>query len=184
VNIPACEREHEIVELIQSGQWPPVDGELRAHADGCPLCAELSDIAARLHDDRADAFRDARVPTSGQVWWRATVRTRAEAMAKAARPITLLQGVAAACAAGICAAVITLAWPSLHPLLVSLASPESGASPTATSALLATLSREAQRVAAIVSAGVLQQAVLSLVAVFGAAAILVPFALYFVLSDD
>jgi hypothetical protein len=44
------------------------------------------------------------------VWWRATIRARAEAAHAAMQPITVLQGIAGACAAGATAALVTLAW--------------------------------------------------------------------------
>src|SRR5688572_18752339 len=158
-----------------SGCWPgdsgnPRNDDLRNHARRCPVCADLAAVAVVLRAERDDAWREARVPTSGQVWWRATMRTRAEAAAAAARPITMLQGLAGACAAGVCAAVIALAWPSTGQPLAGVA---------------ATLSREGQRIGeAAVSAVVMNQALLSLAVVLGAGLILSPFVLYLVLSDE
>ena len=127
VNITECDREPDVLEAVMSGclaPWKhcrhrrpcdpgdPGDDDLRSHASRCPVCADLAAVAVVLRAERDDAWREARVPTSGQVWWRATMRRRAEATAAAARPITMLQGLAGACAAGVCAAVIALAWPS------------------------------------------------------------------------
>jgi hypothetical protein len=104
-----CPREGDVLEAVTSGCWP--EG-LRAHAGACAICGDLATIAAALQDDRDAAFEEAQVPTSGQAWWRATVRMRAEAAVAAARP--------GACAAGICAAAITLAWPSGREPLASI----------------------------------------------------------------
>jgi len=129
-------------------------------------------VATVFHDEREEAWREARLPTSGQVWWRASTRARAEAAATAARPITMLQGLAGACAAGVSAAVITLGWPS-----------------TQTQAPLTSIAeivtRGSQRLgAAALSAGTLEQAVLSVAVVLGAAVMLAPFVVYLLLSEE
>jgi hypothetical protein len=134
------------------------------------VCADLAAVAVVLRAERDEAWCEARVPTSGQVWWRATMRTRAEAAAAAARPITLLQGLAGVCAAGVCAALIALMWSYIGPSFGGIST---------------TLSREGQRIgAAALSAAMIQQAMLSFAVVLGAALILSPFVLYFVLSDE
>jgi hypothetical protein len=174
VTTTACDREQDVLEAVMSGRWPRVDpggdDDLRGHADGCHICRDLVTVAAALRDERDEAWRDAHLPTSGQVWWRASMRSRAEAAATATRPITVLQGLAGACAAGLCAALITLAWPSIQQPLAEIAD---------------ILSREVQRLGvAAVSATAMQQALLSVVAVLGAGLILAPLVLYLVLSDD
>ena len=168
-----CDREEDVLEAVMSGQWPPVPGNnvaLRRHVDGCPVCRDLATVAAALREERDLAIRDAHPPTSGQVWWRASTRTRAEATATAARPIVVLQGLAGACAAGLCAALLTLAWPSIRQPLSWVAD---------------IVSREAQRLGvAAVSAAAMQQALLSVAVVVGAALILTPLVLYLVWLDD
>ena len=79
----------------------------------CPVCADVALVARVLRDERHEAWRDAHVPAAGHVWWRATIRARAESARAAARPITLAQGLGGACAAGVCAALIGLTWPSV-----------------------------------------------------------------------
>jgi len=176
VSITECDREPDVLEAVMSGCWPPEDTgnleneDLRSHAGRCPVCADLATVAVVLRTERDAAWREARVPTSGQVWWRATMRRRAEATAAAARPITMLQGLAGACAAGVCAAVIALAWPATGQPFAGVA---------------AALSQEGQRIgAAAVSAVVMNQTLLSLAVVLGAGLILSPFVLYLVLSDE
>jgi hypothetical protein len=84
----------------------------------------------------------------------------------ASRPITAVQGVAGACAAGLFAALITLSWPFIQQPL---------------RAMEAVLSRDGARLgAAAVSIG----PVLALAIVVGGGLILGSFLLYFVVADD
>jgi hypothetical protein len=150
-----CDREPEILDAVVSGHWPD---DLRSHAGRCPVCADLSAVVTLLRDEHQEALGAARPPTAGQVWWRATMRRRAEATVAAARPITVLQGLAGACAAGVFAAVITLSWSSIGPAVAGIAS-------TLTQAAFPHL-------------------LLSLAILGGAGLILTPLIFYFVLSDD
>jgi hypothetical protein len=169
VNTIECPREAEVLDAVGFDRW---SDELRQHADGCEVCRELAMVATVFHDEREEAWREARLPTSGQVWWRANTRARAEAAAAAARPITMLQGLAGACAAGVSAAVITLGWPSTQTQM-----------PLTSIAEIVT--RGSQRLgAAALSAGTMEQAVLSLAVVLGAAVMLVPFVVYLLLSEE
>jgi hypothetical protein len=162
-----CPREGEVLEAVVLGNW---GDDLRAHAGGCPVCGDLATVAVAMRDERTEAWREARVPTSGQVWWRASRRARREAAARAARPITMLQALAGACAAGVCAAVISLGWPSLYEPLTAIAD---------------NLSRGSQRLgAAAVSEAVMEQAMLSAVVLLCACVILVPFVAYLLLSEE
>ena len=159
-----CPREHDIVEAVGFGRWGR-DVELSAHADRCAICRDLVDVAHALHDDRTALMREAQPPTAGVVWWRATIRARAEAAHTAMQPITVVQAIAAACVAGATAALATLVWRWMEPadrvgdLLLRLAV-DSGAAPfTMEHALLA-------------------------VAAVAACLVLAPLALYFTLADD
>ena len=115
MNTTECDREPDVLEAVISGAWPP--GNIVDIVDLAPLGIQVITTCAPtpaavrsapisppwplvLQAERDAAWREARVPTSGQVWWRATMRRRAEATAAAARPISLLQGLAGACAAG------------------------------------------------------------------------------------
>ena len=109
-----CLREQEIVDAIANGRWPHgCDPSLAAHAAACDICGDVVAVAVALHDDEFCARHEinaARVPSAGLVWWRATIRARAEAAHTAMQPITVLQGIAGACVAGATAALATLAW--------------------------------------------------------------------------
>ena len=105
-----CPRESEVFEAVA---FDRVD-EVRDHLAGCAICAEIADVAGALRAEHTAACREAHVPSAGAVWWRATVRARAEAAHTVSKPITIFQGVAGACGVGLAAAVAGLAWRSLH----------------------------------------------------------------------
>lgn len=167
-----CRREPEVLDAVLHGRWPaaaPGDEDLRAHALGCAVCADVALVAPMFADERHQAWLDARLPASGQVWWRATIRARAEGARTAARPITLAQGLGGACAAGVCAALIGLTWPSVATLLSWIAAAFSWGG-------------RAEIVALAGSA--LQQTLWPVFVAVGICVVLMPLALYLVLSDD
>jgi hypothetical protein len=149
-----CLREHEVLDAIVLQRWPD---DLRTHVDGCLVCAELAMVAAALSEEGYAARSEAHPPTSGQVWWRATMRTRAEAARAAARPITVLQALAAACTVGLFAGLLTRSW--------------------------ASIGQPFTWIAAVVSAVTMQPAI-AVGLLLSAALILAPFVLYLVLSDE
>jgi hypothetical protein len=159
-----CPREQEIVDAIGFGRWG-ADAELIAHAGRCAICGEVVEVARALHDDRAVLMREAHPPTAGMVWWRATIRARAEAAHTAMQPITLVQGVAGASVAGATAALVTLAWRWMEPAdrignLLSRLALDRGAAPFT-----------------------IEHALVAVIAV-AACLVLAPLALYFTLADD
>jgi hypothetical protein len=105
-----CPRESEVFEAVAFNR---VD-DVRDHLAACAICAEIAKVAGALREDHAEACREAQLPAAGAVWWRATVRARAEAARTAAQPITILQGIAGACGVGFAAALATLAWRSVN----------------------------------------------------------------------
>jgi hypothetical protein len=112
--LSACPREQEIVDLVVAGRWQEEgDDVLRAHAAQCGACAETLELARMLQDDRKVLCEDATVPSAGAVWWRATIRARAEAVRTAGQPITLLQGIAAATGIGLFAGLAGTWWRSI-----------------------------------------------------------------------
>ena len=112
--IAECAREVEVMEAVAFGRWPAQCPELAAHAASCEICADVVAVARALHEDREHLCREAQPPAAGMVWWRATIRARAEAARTATQPISILQGVAGACIAGAAAGLITVAWQSWH----------------------------------------------------------------------
>ena len=110
--IVECGREADVLEAVAFGRWPDHAAELVTHVAACAVCADLADVARALHDDREAACREAPVPAAGIVWWRATIRARADAARTASRPITVAQGVAGACAVGLTCGLAGIAWRS------------------------------------------------------------------------
>jgi hypothetical protein len=97
-----CARESELLAALAAARWPHAcDPALRAHVDGCLSCTELVRLSTALLDDHRALVQEAAVPSSAIVWWRAQMRSRREAVERAAQPITVIQGLAAACAAGL-----------------------------------------------------------------------------------
>jgi hypothetical protein len=109
-----CEREADVLEAVAFGRWPDHAAELVRHAASCAVCADLAEVACALHDEREAACREAPVPAAGLVWWRATIRARADAARTATRPIGVAQSVAGACAVGLTCGLAGIAWHSVH----------------------------------------------------------------------
>ncbi len=94
-----CDREDDVLDALAAERWPErCDEDLRTHVNACAVCADLAEVAAALLDDREAAWREARVPPAGVVWWRAQLRAREEAARAAGRPLAFIQGVAASVA--------------------------------------------------------------------------------------
>jgi hypothetical protein len=164
-----CGREADVLEAVAFGRWPDHAAELVAHVATCPACADLVEVARALHDDREAACREALVPGAGMVWWRATIRARADAARTASRPITVAQGVAGACAAGLTCGLAGIGWRSVHwaDRFGELAT------------------RLATRRGDLTSASMLaMEHALPLVLVLAACLVLAPLALYITLADD
>jgi hypothetical protein len=112
----ACPREQEIVDLLVSRRLADEgDDALLAHAAHCGACAETLELAHLLREDQLALCGDAPVPAAGSVWWRATIRARAEAARTAGQPMTLLQGIAAATAVGLLVGLDGAWWRSIVP---------------------------------------------------------------------
>ncbi len=98
----SCLRETDLWDAIAAGRWPDAaDATLRAHVVNCAACRDLALVAGSLQHDASEVVRDATPPSSAIVWWRAQMRARQEAAHAADRPITVVQGLAIACAAGL-----------------------------------------------------------------------------------
>jgi len=167
-----CRHEARIVEMIVADRWPSgCDRELADHIAECSVCREVVDLALALHGEEAIGRQEARtrVPSAAIVWWRATVRARAEASRVAERPITVAQSVAGACAVGLACGVVGAAWRSLEWFrrigdIVAALAPSRVDVQTASMLIL--------------------QHALPLVLGVGACLVIAPLALYLVLSDD
>lgn len=112
--ITECAREMDVMDAVAFGRWPERCPELAGHVATCAVCADLVEVARALHEDRELLCRGAQPPSAGMVWWRATIRARADAARTATQPISILQGVAGACIVGAAAGLTTVAWQSMH----------------------------------------------------------------------
>jgi hypothetical protein len=108
----ACRFEADVLAAVARGTWDGASEELTAHVTTCRTCADLALVSSLLKSEHAAAIEQADVPSSGQVWWRAQVRARAEAAEAAARPLFLAQAVGAAAVIGVLVALVTWLWPS------------------------------------------------------------------------
>jgi hypothetical protein len=154
-----CPRESDVLDALASKRWPHrVDRELVDHVACCEICSDVLVVAAAMQEDRDATWREANVPSSGQVWWRAEMRVRHEAIRAASRPITFAYIAAASIALTLMASVGWFAWPAMHGFLSAIAS-------TQVSELSSPV-------------------ILPLLVALGALLVVAPVALYLVLSDE
>jgi hypothetical protein len=126
-----CPRETDVLDALASARWPDrVDRELADHVASCAVCQDVVAVAAAMRADHEEARREANVPSSGQMWWRAEMRARQDAIREASRPLAVAQGVAALCALTLAGAAAWFAWPSVHNFFATFGS--SGDAATAT----------------------------------------------------
>ena len=109
-----CTRERDVLDALAADcavqEWAD---ELRTHVDACTICRDIVAVALPLLQEHRAAVDGAHPPSSGIVWWRATMRARQEATQAATRPITVVQGVALASAAALFMMVLSAAAPTL-----------------------------------------------------------------------
>ena len=97
-----CDRESEVIDALQASRWPSAcDDSLRTHVESCVECAELVELSLALLQDHRALMQEAHVPSPAIIWWRAQMRSRREAAEQVTQPITVIQGLATACAAGL-----------------------------------------------------------------------------------
>ena len=165
-----CLREQEIVEAIANGRWPHgCDPSLEMHASECDVCRDVVTVAVALREDDLSARHEARLPSAGLVWWRATIRARAEATRVAERPLTVAQGIAGASAVGLAFGLAGVAWQSVQRF-------------QRVGEFIAGLDASTLQFAS--ESAVMLQRALPLVIGLGACLLIAPLAIYFVLSDD
>ena len=83
-----CQREKEVKELVELGQWPQASApELRAHVDGCRSCREFVVVTTVFQQARTEAAGAAKLGSPGVLWWRAQLRRRNAAVERISRPL-------------------------------------------------------------------------------------------------
>jgi hypothetical protein len=109
-----CTREQDVLDALTADcavqDW---GDELRTHVEACAICRDIVAVALPLLQEHHAAVDDAHPPSSGIVWWRATMRARQEAAQAATRPITVVQGVALASGAAVFMMILSAAAPTL-----------------------------------------------------------------------
>lgn len=110
-----CPRESDVLDAVASEKWPHrVAPELHDHVASCAVCSDVVAVAAAIQADHEVAWQDAAIPSSGQVWWRAEMRVRQEAIRKASRPIAIAQAAAVLVVLALTGAAGWLAWTSIR----------------------------------------------------------------------
>jgi hypothetical protein len=88
MTVGTCGRQREVAEALRGGRWPEGGGpELRAHVDGCSMCADFVLVTEALQRAREESFRVAPVESAGILWWRAQLRRRNAAVERVGRPM-------------------------------------------------------------------------------------------------
>ena len=161
-----CQREGDVLDALASARWPHRAGEdLVQHVASCEICQDVITVAAAIQADHDAAYREANVPSSGQVWWRAEMRARQDAIREASRPVAVAQGVAVVLALVVAIAVAWFAWPSIHDLLSASTTTAAAGTAVAQPSVFAS------------------SMVLPLAVAMGALLVIAPLALYVVLSE-
>jgi hypothetical protein len=108
-----CDREPEVMAAVQAGRWPArAEEELVRHATNCPACRDLASVAGAFLTEREQWDGEAGLPDAGHVWRQAQLKAWREAVHSAGIPITAVQVLALAGAAGLLGACFgaTSAW--------------------------------------------------------------------------
>ena len=172
-----CPHENSVITAILAGRWPDqCDDSLHAHAAQCETCRELVEVVSLLRVDHHQLHDEMRIPSAGQIWWRAAIRARLEASEQVGRPLSWVFGVLVASVVGLTLAVVELLWTPIQSAVR-----ETAASGWTMSFGLGDIARWLTSVLNLTPLATTGMFVL-----LGAAACLVlaPLALYFALSDD
>lgn len=119
-----CPREADVLDALASARWPDrADAELTQHVASCGICQDVIAVASAMHEDHDAAWHewnDANVPSSGQMWWRAEMRARQDAIRDASRPVTVAQAVAVGLALSGAGVGGWFVWPTVQGFFAAL----------------------------------------------------------------
>lgn len=102
---PECRLEEEVLAALNEGRDAELlPARISEHLVGCESCANLAAMVLALREERRRLVAFAPVPEAGAVWRRVQRRAWSEAAAAAGRPITAVQVLAFAGAAGVAGA--------------------------------------------------------------------------------
>jgi hypothetical protein len=165
-----CPHEQELLNaLLAAGGRQGIDPLLQEHAASCTSCTQLLSIVGALLDDRQALMQEASVPSSAIVWWRSQMRSRREAAERAVQPISVVQGIALSCAAGLLATTLGIFVPTFRRSLAWM------------SEALASFSGVS---VPVVADPLASPFVLAGIAALGLCALVLPVALYFAFHED
>lgn len=119
MNLSPCEREQAVLEAAQSNRWPE---ELRAHAAGCPVCADVALVARFMQTMAEETKAEAALPDAGRIWWKAQLLAKQAAVERATRPIAIVEKIAYGCVALALAGGLLWMWPLIGGWLAQLRS--------------------------------------------------------------
>jgi hypothetical protein len=108
-----CQRESDVIAAVTTGRWASAADDLRQHAASCAACRDAREMAETMRALERETLGETRLPSAGQMWWRAQLRARREAREAAARPLLIAQGLGAAVVIGLLAALISWQWPAM-----------------------------------------------------------------------
>lgn len=118
MNTKPCSYEEAVTAAVRSGNWSP---ELKAHRDGCLVCAELTLVVAALASDAEElAAIDTPLPDPAPIWLRAQLASRERQYNRATRSIVWIQRAAVAVALGVGLAFVPGLWNLVKGTLSSL----------------------------------------------------------------
>lgn len=106
-----CAREADVLRAAVGGWTGPGAEELTLHVAECARCVEVTAAAEAVREACTRDIGEARVPPSAVVWWRLERRLREDRARAARRPLTVVQGIAAAAGVGVTLGVLQVARP-------------------------------------------------------------------------
>ncbi|HEV2425524.1 MAG TPA: hypothetical protein VGZ29_11915 [Terriglobia bacterium] len=114
MKVPECHREQEVLDAVRSGRWSgPWGEEIRSHAAGCVVCAEVALVAGSMLQEHDFTPAEGRLPSAGFVWWKAQLAARRAAEERATQPITLVERFAQALALISVVGLVLWQWPRI-----------------------------------------------------------------------
>lgn len=116
-----CDQEEAVQAALQHGEW----GEsLRAHVEGCPVCADLMLVTQYLETEARTARQEAEknLPSPGLLWWKAEILAKRTVSERATRPIAVFEKIAYAVGATGLLGFLAWNWSALERWLAPLES--------------------------------------------------------------
>jgi hypothetical protein len=116
----SCPYESAVLTAVRGSSW---SDELRVHAAGCAVCAEVALVSEMLLVEAHFPDETRSLPDPGRIWVEAQLRARRLAAQRAARPIAITQRVALVCGAVVATGAAARFAPLLGPWLDRLRAP-------------------------------------------------------------